>query len=85
MPASPTISDDEPISINRPPWALPIHLCAPDSVWIWGGNFAPTDNISWHLGQGPGGPLITTNDSLMCGLRDGTIRCIEYLGMPTSQ
>jgi gliding motility-associated-like protein len=64
LPAGPTISDDEPVNTNSPPFAMPITLCAPDSVWLWGGNYGPTDTIGWYDGTGPGGNLISTNDSI---------------------
>lgn len=66
-PAGPAISDDVVVNIQHPPVALPITLCAPDSVWLWGGNYGPTDIIEWS--DGNGNP-ITTNDSLQVWATD---------------
>jgi len=62
-PPAPTISDDVIVNTQHPPYALPITVCAPDSVWLWAGNFGPTDTVTWYEGTGPGGQFITNNDS----------------------
>ena len=60
-PPAPTISDDVVINTNHPPVALPIVLCAPDSVWLWGGNYSQYDSLSW---TDQAGNLLTNDDSL---------------------
>lgn len=64
LPAPPWISDDEPINVQHPPHALPITLCNPDSVWLLGGNYGPTDSSAWYAGMGPYGSFITNGDSI---------------------
>lgn len=61
-PPYPTISDDVVVNTNHPPFALPITICA-DSAWLWGGNYSPTDTISWHL-DFPPSQFLTNNDSI---------------------
>lgn len=63
MPLPPTISDDVIVNVQSPQFAQNVAVCAPDSVWLWGGNFNPTDSVAWYIGTGPGGTLYANNDS----------------------
>ena len=66
IPAAPWITDSYSINVNQPPTTLPIAVCGPDTITLWGTNANIADSVLWT------GPAFTaTNDSTIIVTQSG--------------
>ncbi len=66
IPAAPWITDSYSINVNKPPNTLPIAVCGPDTITLWGTNANIADSVFW---TGPA--FININDSTIIVTQSG--------------